>query len=592
MHLIRVSVFRLFAVLLFGSAVLSCKKDSQETNLPDAPENEYSTVYYNLLVETDKAVYHPGETVTLTINGDPALPAKVRYRHLKNLVFTGELAGETWTWNPPDDDFRGYFAEVYDTINGREVIYGGIGIDVSSDWTKFPRYGFLSKFGSDAQNNIQEVLANLNRYHINGLQFYDWHNKHHRPLPMNGDQPLTAWKDIGNRDVSFSTVDAYIKAAHSRNMKAMFYNLLYGAWDNAMEEGVSADWYLYTDNTHANLDFLALSNPFLSNIYLLDPSNPSWQQYLMAQNGIVYEYLDFDGYHIDQLGDRGTRYTRDGSYLDLPQSFGSFLQANYLAFPGKYAVMNAVNQFGQPVIGQSQVGFLYTEVWSPNDTYKDLASLIRQNTLLSGGTKNQVLAAYVNYQLSDSKQYFNEPSVLLADAVIFSFGGAHLEMGEHMLSREYFPFDKLRISDQLQKSLTAYYDFLVAYQNLLRDGGVFNTISIQSTDGKADFASWPAAAGFVAVTGKQVGERQVIHLINFTAAVTSSWRDNAGAQPAPAVISNAGLTFRYPKNINRIWMASPDISGGSPIELLFLQQGDQVSLKLPSLKYWNMLVIE
>jgi dextranase len=39
-------------------------------------------------------------------------------------------------------------------------------------------------------------------------------------------------------------------------------------------------------------------------------------------------------------------------------------------------------------------------------------------------------------------------------------------------------------------------------------------------------------------------------------------------------------------------MASPDISGGSPIELNFVQQGNQVSLKLPSLKYWNMLVIE
>lgn len=592
MQRIRLSVSRLFLALLMGSAMLSCKKDTRETTLTDIPENKYSTLYYNLALETDKAVYQPGESVSFTLNGDPVLPAKVRYRHLNQLIYTGDLVMNTWTWNPPADDFRGYLAEVFDTIGGKEVIYAVTGIDVSSDWTKFPRYGFLSKFGSGEQDNIGEVVRNLNRYHINGLQFYDWHNKHHRPLPMNGDTPLSAWKDIGNRDVSYVTVDAYIKAAHGRNMKAMFYNLLYGAWDNAMNEGVSADWYLYTDITHTNLDFLALSTPFLSNLYLLDPSNPLWQQYLSAQNMHIYDHLDFDGYHIDQLGDRGTRYTYDGTFLDLPQAFGSFLRANHLAFPGKQAVMNAVNQFGQPEIAQAPVDFLYTEVWSPNDTYKDLASLIRQNTLLSGGSKNQVLAAYVNYQLSDSKQFFNKPSVLLADAVIFSFGGAHLELGEHMLSREYFPYDKLRMTDELRESLISYYDFLVAYQNLLRDGGEFNSIDIQSPDGKAAFAAWPAAPGFVAVTGKKAGERQLIHLINFTASATSSWRDNAGAQPEPPLISNAAITFRYSNAIHRIWMASPDISGGSPIELKFIQHDGQVSLKLPTLKYWDMLVIE
>lgn len=575
-----------------GLAFTSCKKDSGDKNPPVAPDNEYNTQYINLPAETDKAVYQPGETVMFTLSGEIALPARVRYRHLNELIFTTKLSAKSWTWNPPADDFRGYFAEVYDSLNGKEVIYASIAVDVSSDWTRFPRYGFLSKFSSNDHSNIQEVIKNLSRYHINGLQFYDWHNKHHKPLPVSNGVPLSSWKDIGNRPVSFSTVESYIEAAHSRNIKTMFYNLLYGAWDGAQEDGVAAEWYLYSDNTHSNLDFLALSSPFLSNIYLLDPSNPYWQQYLAMQNQTVYDHLDFDGYHIDQLGDRGTRYNYSGNYLDLPGAFGSFIEANHNAFPGKYAVMNAVNQFGQTSIAQSKTNFLYTEVWSPYETYKDLASLIRQNTLLTGGSKNQILAAYVNYQLSDTRQYFNDASVLLADAVIFSFGGAHLELGEHMLSREYFPYDQLRIGEQLQKSLIAYYDFLVAYQNLLRDGGEFNTITIQSTDGKADFAPWPSASGFVAVTGKKIEDRQLIHLINFTASVTSSWRDNTGAQPTPAVISNAGITFTYAKTINRVWMASPDISGGSPIELDFVQQGNQVSLKLPSLKYWNMLVIE
>ncbi|RYF89551.1 MAG: hypothetical protein EOO00_09875, partial [Chitinophagaceae bacterium] len=87
------------------------------------------------------------------------------------------------------------------------------------------------------------------RYHINGLQFYDWHNKHHKPLPVTGGTPDAVWKDIFNRDIYFNTVQKYITSAHGRNMKAMFYNLIYGAWESAELEGVSPEWYVYNMNT-------------------------------------------------------------------------------------------------------------------------------------------------------------------------------------------------------------------------------------------------------------------------------------------------------------------------------------------------------
>ena len=84
---------------------------------------------------------------------------------------------------------------------------------------------------------------------------------------------------------------------------------------------------------------------------------------------------------------------------------------------------------------------------------------------------NTVLAAYLNYEAQEGE--FNTPSVLMADAVIFAFGGAHLELGEHMLSSEYFPSTKLSVSSELESKLLEYYDFLTAYQNVLRDGGDF-----------------------------------------------------------------------------------------------------------------------
>lgn len=579
-------------ILAFTSAQISCKKDPGTGKDGTVPENTATPLFYNLSLETDKACYLPGDAIVFTLTGQVPSTARIRYNYLNTVLSDVAFAGAQWTWTAPAEDFRGYTVEVYDSTDNMEVIYALVAVDVSSDWTKFPRYGFLSSYGMLSDEQIQQVIGDLNKFHINGLQFYDWHNKHHKPLPTVGGTAASSWKDIGNRDTYFSTVKKYIDAAHAHNIKTMFYNLLYGAWSDFQDDGIDRQWFMYTDNTHTNIDILALSNPFLSSLYLLDPSNDDWQKYLQAQNEIVYNNLDFDGYHIDQLGERGTRYRYDGSYLNLTQAFGSFIQANHIAFPGKYAVMNAVNQYGQQVIAQSPVDFLYTEVWSPYDSYKDLASLIRQNSMLSDNTKNHVLAAYVNYNLANSNNYFNDASVLFADAVIFAFGGAHLELGEHMLCREYFPYQKLHMSENLRTSLLSYYNFLVAYQNLLRNGGDFNTVTLDSPDGKIKFANWPEGTGFVSVTGKKVGDRQVIHLINFTASTTTSWRDNEGKQQTPPLISGARISFTHQGAIKGLWVASPDIAGGSPRKLNFLQQGDKVIFDLPSLKYWDMIVIE
>lgn len=57
--------------------------------------------------------------------------------------------------------------------------------------------------------------------------------------------------------------------------------------------------------------------------------------------------------------------------------------------------------------------------------------------------------------------------MLLTDAVIFALGGAHLELGEHMLCSEYFPNTDIVMSSTLKDDLVWYYDFLVGYENLV-----------------------------------------------------------------------------------------------------------------------------
>ena len=567
---------------------IGCKKDEPKNN---------PIVYggsYGISIHTDKSIYKPGEKVNFTI--DKILPgeAKIRYRYLDDLISEVSLAATNWQWAPPVTDHKGYLVDIYATIEGVEKVYGSIAVDVSSDWTKFPRYGFLSKYGQLADADMENIIRNLSRHHINGIQFQDWHYKHHMPLAGTVASPHNFWKDIANRDNYLSTVKGYISKAHAKNIKTMSYNLAFGALNDASADGVQEQWYLFKDKTHTLKDAHPLPKPpFKSDIYLVDPSNISWQQYLIEKNNDVYDVFDFDGFHIDQLGDRGNLYRYDGSAINLAASYKPFIEAMKTASPLKKVVMNAVNQYGQQTgIAESPVDFLYTEVWSGNEGYKDLAKIILDNNNYSNNSLNTVLAAYMNYNLANSPGYFNTPGVLLTDAVIFAFGGSHLELGEHMLGKEYFPNNNLQMKDDLKSSLINYYDFLVAYQNLLRDGGNFNLPAVSCTNNVMSVNNWPPEMGKVAVVGKVFNDKQVLHLINFSHANSLDWRDTNGTQNIPQTKSDAMLEFITSKKVTKVWMASPDIQHGTAISLPFNQDGDKVTWKLPVLKYWDIIVIE
>lgn len=577
-------VIRLLGLLSASLLAGSCGDDNPAASRggPPAPQP--------LVLSTNKAAYAPGEAVTFTLVGSAPAGARVRYEYQDSVLAEASVSGSTWSWQPPSTDFRGYMAEVYRPVNGKDSILATAGIDVSSTWTRFPRYGFLSRYPSMPAKQIDAVIDNLNRHHINGLQFYDWHHAHHKMLPGTGAPPAV-WTEISGTDVYLSTVSGYIQSAHARNMRAMFYNLIYGALEDAPADGVQEQWYSFTDANHQNRDKLSLSAPFVSDIFLLDPSNSGWRSYIQQDAERVYGALAFDGFHMDQVGERGTRYTYDGSPLDLASTFGGFITAMHGARPDKSAVMNAVNQYGQPGIAQAPSAFLYSEVWPPNEGYADLAKVILDNNAMSNGQKNSVLAAYVNYGLADRTGAFNTPSVLFADAVIFAFGGAHLELGEHMLGKEYFPNDNLAMKTDLRNALVPYYDFLVAYQNLLRDGGTFNTPDL-TTSGALPLSAWPPQQGRVAAVGKLVGNRQVVHLLNFTDATTMSWRDNGGVQAYPRERTQIPLQLRTDRTVARVWYATPDQNLGASQSLAFTQTGTQVSFTLPYLEYWSMVVVE
>ncbi|KGX93926.1 cycloisomaltooligosaccharide glucanotransferase [Pontibacillus halophilus JSM 076056 = DSM 19796] len=538
-------------------------------------------------LEIDKAMYQPGEPVTFsaTLN-QPSSELTIHYYHLSERIETETIEAPskdaTWTWTPPKEDYKGYLVKVSTPSSTKTI-----GVDVSSTWTKFPRYGFLSHFEEMDPSKQQDTIKQLNRYHINGLQYYDWHDEHHQPLKTDGAKPLSSWANIANQPAVYDTIDRYIQLADDRNMASMAYNLLYGALQQSEQDGVKPEWFMYKDDQGNAYDYHPLPENWKSHVYLTDPTNVGWQQYLYREMNHVFSQLPFDGWHIDQLGDRGKVYTKEGEPIDLASSYNGFIQNAQAKMPDQTLVMNAVNQYGQSSIAQSTVPFLYTEVWEPYQTYGDLYNIIKENDTYN---KNSVLAAYMNYDLANEDGQFNKPGVLYTDALILASGGAHIELGEHMLQKEFFPHDKLQMGESLQDQLVHYYDFMVAYENLLR-GDVTEAPLEMSTKDWVQLSSQPQQ-GKLFSFAKTNESSKIIHVLNYFDASHMKWRDSNGTQQQPTTKHDLELSIKEERPVEHVWVASPDWNGGAPSKLSFTQEEGEITVTLPEIKYWDMVVLE
>lgn len=571
-----------------------------------------------LELSTDKACYEPGSTVTFTADGN--LPSGkevyVRYRHNNTFIEKHTITSKTWTWTPPKTDYMGYMVDLYymewNGDVGTEHIIGAIAVDVSSDWKRFPRYGFVAEFDNyggsiDKNANIEAEMKYLNRLHINGVQFQDWHWKHHKPVKFREDGSLDPWyQDVSNRWVGTEYVKKYIDVQHRYGMKSIFYNLCFGALKEYEKDYVSSDWGLYKKDGNGNLyqDFHDLPSNWQSDIYLMNPGNSNWQNYLEDRYNEVYANYDFDGYQIDQLGGRGDVFEKNGTKIDLEYNYGLFLKAMKGHRKDKRLVMNSVQSYGAHHIcnarladGTPTVDFCYNELWESQASFSDLFQVIQDNDRESEHDLQTVFAAYINYNKADhawdyADQNVNTPGALLTDAVMFAIGGSHIEMGDHMLTREYFPAKPLAMTDELKKKLVHYYDFQTAYQNILR--GIDSKAAFTPTISSSTHAinAWPPQGRKITAFAKKVDNMIAVHLLNFSNTDDLSWRDLEGTRPAPVTQTNVQITYTTSRHITKVWTATPDKNGGVPMELPFTQDGNNVSVTVPSLEYWTMLVFE
>ncbi len=127
-------------------------------------------------VTLDKGRYNPGETAQHPV--DLNNPGRRHQRHADRpraeprakssppcnarvSLPTGTRAqSAVFPWKTPTNDFRGYGVDVDLVVDGQVRDSRSSAIDVSSDWTRFPRMGFFSEYpaGDDAQGQAAELV--------------------------------------------------------------------------------------------------------------------------------------------------------------------------------------------------------------------------------------------------------------------------------------------------------------------------------------------------------------------------------------------------------------------------------------------------
>ncbi len=572
-------------------------------------------------VETDKARYAPGEPVQVGIDLDnsacPNLKDAVLIVEVQDLgrsvstirhplsVAAGKRQQIQLTLRPPQTDFRGYRVHVQiKDAKHKLLASGATAVDVSSSWVRFPRYGYLAHY--DPTVPAKQWITVLNQFHIDGLQFYDFQYKHHLPLPP-PELRKGVWHDIANRPTSGGTVLTLITEAKKHNMLTMAYNASYAAYADALHDGsgVKLEWAAWADahgpRSEATIKSLPLPGTGWATPRLLymNQDSPGWRKYIFSRMEELFRVFPFDGWHIDSFGDPGA-FAWDRSPIDYYAGFGPFADAAHAALQ-RPVLVNTVSGHGQLAVAKSSADFVYSELW-PEDQ-PGYASIVAAADEIRATNPNKaiVFPAYLHKDLAEhfrqeqhGHAHFDLPAVLLADAVIFSAGASHLELGDgdRMLSHPYFPADTaITPTPELLAKLRNYYDFLVAYQNYLRDGAAKAGFSISLSGAPQTSDGQPAAVWTI---GRQQSANSIVHLINLSSLKRAEWRDDALNYPSPQTLHDITLKVELPKIVKAGW-ASPDIDQGK-WHALEIRQTSQTppsyEVTIPELSYWTMVIFQ
>jgi dextranase len=308
-------------------------------------------------------------------------------------------------WMPPSTDFTGYLA----VVAAAGKVIGTTGVDVSSTPLGYPRYAYLSEFSERPQGVADATVRRLAQdYHQNMFQFYDWFWRHERLLERDNGNLRPSWQDLFGRTNSVQVIRDLLDSAHKYNALGMAYVMIYAAREGYAERWpIQPAWGLFENfppTDQVVVDFSSLVAGTM--LFLFDPGNPGWQEWMISEYVDAIQRLGFDGVHIDQIGPRYGLFRFGGSRVELPETFPSFLGAVDARLsasdPQRAActfniVDGTVDGWGVSEVARSRAcDVLYSEIWFKTNTYADLRRYVEQLRGIGLG-RPVVLAAYPQY---------------------------------------------------------------------------------------------------------------------------------------------------------------------------------------------------
>lgn len=541
-------------------------------------------------IELDKSYYKPGEPVQILVSilstvekpskGSVALTisnlSEIIIREDREVILDNGSQEIEFSYLPPEEAPHGYGIDIEIVSTDGEVLdLATSAFDVLDNWVQNPRYGFMTDFEPD-RTDTEKTMDILNRFHINGLQFYDWMYRHEKFL-TDQEPYYDQWSP---KPHSLLTVKALIEAAHQKSIAAMPYTAVYGSSRTfALEH---PDWILYTSQgepTEFGGDKMMIMDP--------RPDSP-WTAYLLDQFKEVLDNTDFDGIHLDQYGDPKIGFDQAGNSYDMAPVLVQFIDLTKnltdLYSKNDAVVFNAVTNWPIEAVAPSKEDFVYIELWPPYIWFSDLHQVIVEAQKLGAG-KPVVLACYIDPTF--------ENNAILNDAIIFASGGGHIEIGENagMLSGPYFPEYKI-MSTGLHKTLNNYYDFTVRYQDVIGSHTQDATMQLQHNISIQNVSTSPSQMGNkVWPIVRESDGRTAINLINFLGVTQVEWTKQVISPPT--ALMNFTLNLKeVTRKASRVWFASPDHETITLQPLEFTQDSGSITVDVPDLNYWSMILID
>ena len=554
------------------------------------------------------------------------------------------------------EDNKGYRVKVeVKNQDGKVIDYKVMGLAVESDFKKFPRYAAIA--GSQDINNsvandpkviekYKKEYEELKNMHINAHFYYDVYKNPTDPLPK-------------DETIDQEVLKKMIGQTHKDGAKAFLYNMISARsnFDAPIPVGDNALVYNFEDNFFGKKG-TPMRNPMREEgegdnkkltVYqeYYNPASPAWQEYIAKVMSDAMDRFNFDGWQGDTIGDSRVTTSESRNTDDINKSF--LMSDTYVNFTNemkkrikdKYFTVNAVGGQGLKDLAASDQDMVYAEIWANGDRddnktgtgryhteYGDLKRLVDQVRDISG--KSLVVAAYMELpepgNLSKEDKYFQTDAALLVDATVAAAGGYHMtavananskhEHGVGVLDAAYYSSQGLSVSEELNRKLYNYQQFITAYENFLRGDGITNDAVIASTfNSKGEQISYddghdPNKSG---IYGNQVWtftktspEFSTIQLINLQ-RINTGWVNRGGTSDNKTPKEEKDLKVVYPlygynkeqaqAQAKKVYVASPDDwAKGDMKEVLanvieVSPEKFALEINVPQLTLWDMIYL-